>query len=139
MDEIERYQQMNLLPSARIGWETKQAYIGRLIEAHSNEYLTDDEYDARFKWVTAAQTEEQIKLAFKDLPTLRVTGVELTPGTLHTPPKHNTRKTPTDMIIIGLYATLSGYFAIQGGMLLFGYFLILAIAMTVVYLRSKGR
>jgi hypothetical protein len=80
---------MNLLPNSRIGWEEKQAHTHRLIEAHSDGRLTNQEYEARMLWISDAQTIEQIKLAFKDLPPLRITGLEFTPGTLHTTPKRN--------------------------------------------------
>jgi hypothetical protein len=145
MDEIERYQQMNLLPTPRIGWETKQAYIGKLIEAHANEFLTDQEYEARMTWISNAQTEEQVKLAFKDLPPLRVTGVELTPGTLHTPPKHTKRKwdvTKTEVFFFLTDLGLATLFGVTGNMVMFWWFLILAAALaipTIILSHLKGR
>jgi hypothetical protein len=71
--------QMHLLSTSRIGWETKQEYLHRLIDAYSNGYLTEPEYEARKKHVENAQTEEQIKTAFKDLSALKVTAVKPAP------------------------------------------------------------
>jgi hypothetical protein len=135
MDEIERYQQMNILPSSRIGWETKQTYTNRLIEAHSDGCLTDTEYEARLTWISNAQTIDQVLLAFKDLPLLRVTGVELTPGTLHTPTKHKRRNYNGDVrysiFLIGTFTALSCFEIIQGNNMMFWYFLILTVFVAV--------
>jgi hypothetical protein len=140
MDEIERYQQMNVLPSPRIGWETKQAYHDRLIEAHSDGLLTDDEYEARMTWVSNAQTTDQVLLAFKDLPLLRVTGVELTPSTLHTPQPRNQGKDKHPFVFLSICMELSfaGFFLAQGDTVMTCYYLALALVTTAaVYIKGR--
>lgn len=63
----EHYYGMNLLPGHRIGMEYKEGYIARLSELYIQGYLTEEEYDKRTSWVNAAQTSEQIEIAFLDL------------------------------------------------------------------------
>lgn len=76
--------QLNILPTTRIGWETKQQYLHQLIDAYSNGYLDEDTFNNRKQWIEQALTKEQVELAVKDLPVLRITGLELAP---HLQPK----------------------------------------------------
>lgn len=64
---IEHYQGMNLLPGRRIGLGQKEQFIAKLSELYVEGYLTEEEYDKRTDWVNAAQTIEQIEVAFIDL------------------------------------------------------------------------
>jgi hypothetical protein len=84
---------MNLLPATRIGWEHKQQYTDRLAQLSAEGYLDPGEYEARMGWLQNAKTDEEAKIVFKDLPSLRVTKAELT----RTHPKQwerrNTRQT----------------------------------------------
>lgn len=64
---VEHVHEMNLLPGHRIGLEYKEGYIARLSELYVQGYLTEEEYDKRTDWVNAAQTSEQIEVAFLDL------------------------------------------------------------------------
>jgi len=68
---------MNLLPATRIGWEHKQQYTDRLAQLSAEGYLDPGEYEARMTWLQNAKTDEEAKVAFKDLPSLRVAKVEL--------------------------------------------------------------
>lgn len=64
---VEHYQGMNLLPGRRIGLGQKEQFIAKLAELYVEGYLTEEEYDKRTDWVNAAQTVEQIEVAFIDL------------------------------------------------------------------------
>jgi hypothetical protein len=68
--------EMNVLPTIRVGWEQKQKYTDWLAQMSAEGYLTEEEYHARMEFLQAARTEEEIKLAFADLPRLRPTGME---------------------------------------------------------------
>jgi Domain of unknown function (DUF1707) len=74
--ERQKLREMNLLDQTRIGYEQKQAYQDWLAQLAAEGYLTSEEYDARMEWLFAAQTEDQIKMAFRDLPRLKPTGME---------------------------------------------------------------
>lgn len=63
----ENYLGMKILPGHRIGWEYKQQHIGILSDLYAEGYLTEAEYDKRVEWVNAAQTSQQIGIAFMDL------------------------------------------------------------------------
>lgn len=113
---------MNILPTTRIGWDEKRQYIDRLIEAHTNEYLTDTEYEARMQWISTAQTHDQIKIPFKDLPTKRITEIEPTPKT-------RSRK-PNGYAVTGTLLTEAGltvFTGINGPLIIFLYFLTLTL------------
>jgi hypothetical protein len=78
MNEIARRKakEMNVLSTTRVGWEQKQKYIDWLAQMSAEGYLTEEEYTARMEFLQASRTEEEIKLAFSDLPRLRPTGME---------------------------------------------------------------
>jgi hypothetical protein len=63
----DHYYGMNLLPGHRIGLGVKERYIAILSDLYVEGYLTEEEYDKRTDWVNAAQTSEQIEIAFMDL------------------------------------------------------------------------
>jgi len=64
---------MNLIRGTRVGWEDKNKYRDRLIEMYTQGHLTEAEYDARMEWVEAARTDDEVRVAFLDLPRLPLT------------------------------------------------------------------
>ncbi len=83
---------MNLLPATRIGWERKQQYTDRLAQLSAEGYLDPGEYEARMGWLQNAKTEEEARLVFRDLPSLRVAKVELAPHLRRTHPRQWERR-----------------------------------------------
>lgn len=63
----DNYQDMNILPGNRIGWEQKQEHLHRLSDLYTLGYLTEEEYEKRVEWVNNAQTIEQVNIVFTDL------------------------------------------------------------------------
>lgn len=61
------YQDMNILPGNRIGWEHRQEHLHRLSDLYTLGYLTEEEYEKRVEWVNSAQTVEQVNIVFTDL------------------------------------------------------------------------
>lgn len=61
------YKRMNLVAGHRVGWDYKQEYLAKLGEMYAEGYITEAEHDKRVEWVNAAQTSEQIDVAFSDL------------------------------------------------------------------------
>lgn len=61
------YQNLNILPGNRIGWEQKQEHLHRLSDLYTLGYLTEEEYEKRMEWVNTAQTVEQVNIVFTDL------------------------------------------------------------------------
>lgn len=61
------YKEMNLVAGHRVGWDYKQEYLAKLGEMYAEGYITEAEHDKRVEWVNAAQTSEQIDVAFTDL------------------------------------------------------------------------
>jgi hypothetical protein len=87
----QRAKDMNLLDSPRVGWEQKKTYQDHLAELSANGYLNAEEYQARMEWLQDAKTEAEMKIVFTDLPSVRVTKVELAPYLKRPPvkPKKN--------------------------------------------------
>jgi hypothetical protein len=85
--------QLNVLPTTRIGWETRQQYLDRLIEAHVNGHIDGDTFENRKQWVENAYTKEQVELAVKDLPALKAAEAE-------PQPKKAKRKDPTPPLAV---------------------------------------
>jgi hypothetical protein len=102
----QKLREMNLLDQTRIGYEQKQAYQDWLARLASEGYLSAEEYSARMDWLFAAQTEDQIKMVFKDLPRLKPTGMEpANPTRRDITPKpklRNTAKYAAMWFVIGL-------------------------------------
>lgn len=69
----EDYQNMNILPGNRIGWEKKQEHVHRLSDLYTLGYLTEEEYEKRTEWVNNAQTTEQVNIVFTDLRQKKMT------------------------------------------------------------------
>lgn len=62
-------QEMNILSGQfRIGTETKEKHLTRLADLFARGYLTREEWEARQSWVLKARTQEEIEVAFLDLP-----------------------------------------------------------------------
>src|SRR5271155_1557681 len=103
MNEIDRRKarEMNVLPTTRIGWEQKQAYIDWLARLSAEGYLNAEEYNARMEWLQAARTEEEMKVAFRDLPRLRATSMEAAaPNLRDTQPRKYLFPTP---LVAGIF------------------------------------
>jgi hypothetical protein len=112
MNEIARRQakEMNVLSTTRIGWEQKQKYIDWLTQMYTEDYLTEEEYNARMEFLQASRSEEEIKLAFHDLPRLRPTGMESIDPTRRvvTPtPRRHTVRYAAGWFIFGLIMMVS--------------------------------
>jgi hypothetical protein len=91
----QKLREMNLLNQTRIGYEQKQAYQDWLAQLSAEGYLTPEEYSARMEWLFAAQTEDQMKLVFRDLPRLKPTGMEpANPTRRVVTPKRKLRHSP---------------------------------------------
>lgn len=63
--------EMHVLPCQRIGYDAKQRYTDWLAKLASEGYLTHEEWETRKQWVMDAKTEEELKVAFKDLPSMK--------------------------------------------------------------------
>lgn len=72
----DNYQNMNILPGNRIGWEQKQEHLHRLSDLYTLGYLTEEEYEKRMEWVNNAQTIEQVNVVFTDLREKKILSTE---------------------------------------------------------------
>jgi Domain of unknown function (DUF1707) len=64
---------MNLIKGTRVGWEGKQRYTDWLAKMAAEGHLTSEEYEARMEWVDKARTEDELRVAFIDLPRIPLT------------------------------------------------------------------
>lgn len=67
------HRDMNIVHGTRVSWEYKQRYTDWLAKLTAEGHLTHDEYAARMEWVDASHTEQDLRVAFVDLPTLPLT------------------------------------------------------------------
>jgi hypothetical protein len=129
MNEIARRKakEMNVLNTTRVGWEQKQKYIDWLAQMSAEGYLTEEEYNARMEWLQTSRTDEEIKLAFSDLPRLRPTGMEPANPKLRAvvPLQHPRRKQAATCLVFQLI--LAAVAGIAGNIFLLLFFLAFAV------------